>query len=54
MEHKIYYLIGKHSKQWFAEKMQISMVTLYRRLADHKWKDADKLMIDKLYEEEAK
>jgi hypothetical protein len=54
MRKKALALIGLHSKQWLAKEMEISVITLDKRITKDYWKESEKLLLEKIYQSEFK
>jgi|GEM_PF-1977228 len=52
MENKIYYLIGKHSKSWVCDQLEISRPLLDKRIKKDNWKKSEWSLIESLYKSE--
>ena len=46
---RAYILIERHNKRWLCDKLGITPHTLYRRLAEHTWKQSEIFVIDDLF-----
>jgi hypothetical protein len=49
MKEKAFTLIGLKNKGWLANEMQISVITLDKRLLNDNWKESEKLLLEKIY-----
>jgi hypothetical protein len=52
MKEKALALIGLKSRGWLAFKMEISPITLDKRLINDSWKESEKLLLEKIYKSE--
>jgi len=52
MKEKALALIGLKSKTWLANQMEISIITLDKRLINDSWKESEKLLLEKIYQSE--
>jgi len=52
MKQKALTLIGLRSKGWLAARLQMSVITLDKRLRKDNFKDAEKLLIQQIFDEQ--